>query len=94
MSPYDQLVLELVRSGVSRAEAEPAVRRCLGSMSKHAVAGYGAGGLLAYFLNANPVSAFGYAALTTGAGAAYALHSSPSCSEVRQAIRFWSRLDP
>jgi len=93
MTPYDQLVLELVRSGVSRTEAEPAVRRCLGSMSKHAVAAYGAGGLLAYFLNANPVSAFGYAVLTIGVGAGYALDSSPSCSALRQAIRFWSCLD-
>lgn len=92
MSPYEQLISQLVRSGVSRAEAEPAVRRCLSSMSLHAVAGYSAGGLLAYFLNANPISAFGYTAISTTLGAGYALNSSPSCVEVRTAIRYWTNL--
>jgi len=90
MIHYEQLVSELVRSGVSRSEAEPAVKRCLASMSAHALAGYAAGGLLAYFLHANPGTALGYTAITTTAGAARALHSSPSCSEVRQAIRYWT----
>ena len=88
-NPKEELLDLLVKSGVSRQEAQPAVNRCLLQMGATAVASYGAGGLLVYFLAMNPITAPGFVTVTTAAGGAYALGKSPQCQDVRRAIRFW-----
>jgi len=89
-SPYDELIDAIVDSGVSESEAQLAARRCALAMAQNGAVAYLGGGALAYFLAMNPASAVPYAVggLTLGAG--YALAKSPRCSEVRDAIRFWS----
>ena len=89
-SPYEELVSKIVDNGVSRPEAEHAVRICGSAMAKQGIAVYSGSALLMYFMNTNPVSAFGYGALALGTGAGHALLKSPDCEEVRQAVQFWS----
>ena len=90
-SSEEDLISTIVESGISRPEAEHAVRRCGFAMVKQ---GYGAlvGSALAmYFMGMTmtPV-AFSYGTLAFTAGAGHALIKSPACEEVRQAVQFWS----
>lgn len=87
---HDELIDMVVQSGVSRPEAEHAVRRCAFAMAKQGALVYTGSALLMYFMNTNPASAIGYGTLSFGAGAAHALIKSPDCEDVRKAARFWS----
>ncbi len=87
---YEELVSTIVDSGVSRLEAEHAVRRCGFAMARQGAAVYTGSALLMYFMNTNPVSAIGYGTVALGAGAGHALLKSPDCEEVRQAVQFWN----
>ena len=89
-SPYDELVSFVEQSGISQAEAELAIRRCSLAMAKQGIYTYAAGGAVMYFMNMTPASALSYGTLAFGAGAFHALAKSPQCSEVRDAIQFWS----
>ncbi len=89
---YDDLIDKITASGVSKADAQIAVRHCEMAMIKGGLVGYTAGGALAYFLAMNPASAFPFLIGTTATGAGYQLLKSPACSEVREAVSFWKNL--
>lgn len=89
---YDDLIGKITASGISTADAQIAVRHCEMAMLKGGVAGYTAGGALAYFLAMNPASAFPFLIGTAAAGSGYQLLNSPACSEVREAVSFWKSL--
>ncbi len=82
---------DLLKShGLSGAEADQAIANCSRAMMKGAAVSYFAGGVIMYFMNTNPASAFGYGTLALGVGAGKAFLSSDQCSRVRQAVDFWS----
>jgi hypothetical protein len=90
MSGYDQLA-EFIeqQDGISREEAEHAIRRCALAMSLTGFAGWEAGaGAVAYFLNPGVMMVGGV--VGAGAGAYQAYKRAPQCSEVRDAIRYWN----
>ena len=89
-SLYDQLIQAIIETGVSEAEAQHAVRRCALAMAKQGAAGYLGGGALSYFLAMNPGTAVPYLVGGVAFGAGHALVASAQCSEVREAIKFWS----
>jgi hypothetical protein len=90
-SPYEDLIRAITETGISRAEAEHAARRCAMAMAKGGLLGY-AGGSIAfgYFMAMNPATAIPYLLVSTAVGGGYALTKSPQCSEVRDAISFWN----
>jgi hypothetical protein len=90
-NPYEELVSTIVDSGISRPEAEHAVRLCTFAMAKQGAGAYTGSALLMYFMNMTPASAIAYGTLAVGAGASHALLKSPDCQEVRKAVQFWSR---
>lgn len=89
MAAYDDLLAFVRESGLDDEEARHAVRRCAITMAKNGAGAYLGAGAIAYFMNMNPASAMGFAAVTFGSGAAYALATSPSCGDVRKAVFFW-----
>jgi hypothetical protein len=89
-APYDDLIDAVTNTGISRAEAEHAVRRCAMAMAKGGLVGYTAGGAFAYFMAMNPATSIPYLLVSTAAGGGYALAKSQQCSEVREAINFWN----
>lgn len=89
-SNYDELRDHIESRGASRSDAQKAVNNCAKAMAKQAAASYFAGGVLMYFMNTNPASAFGYGTIAVGMGAGNALVNSDECARVRQALDFWS----
>ena len=89
-SLYEQLIQAIVQTGVSQDEARHAARRCALEMARQGFVGYLGSGALAYFLAMNPVSAMSFLAGGAVLGAGHAFARSPQCSEVREAISFWS----
>ena len=99
-SPYEHLIAAIVETGISEGEARHAARRCAFAMAKGGGVGYTTGYALAYFLapvGATPITVLPYmgAASTimagaTLAGAGTAFARAPQCSQVREAIRYWS----
>jgi hypothetical protein len=90
LNPYEDLINFVVDSGLSRDEAEHAVRQCVFAMIRKGLAGYTAGGAAAYFMQMNPSTAIPFLLVTTSVGAGYALAKAPQCSEVRGAVQFWN----
>lgn len=88
-TPYEDLVQFIESNGVTEAEGEHALRRCLIAMGKAGLVGYASGGAISYFMTMNPATVFPFLTATTAAGAGYALVNSPSCSEVREAVAYW-----
>jgi hypothetical protein len=90
MSNYDTLVTWIGESGIERQEAEHAIRSCALAMAKDGVKVYAAAGVIAYFMNATPATAIGYAAGGAFVGSAYAISKAPDCAAIRQRITFWN----
>ncbi|GAB3709583.1 hypothetical protein GCM10027592_45830 [Spirosoma flavus] len=89
-SDYDELSGMIEKHGVHRKDAEKAINNCVKSMAKGALKTYVAGGVIMYFANTNPASAFGYGSIAAGVGAGNAFINSDECARVRQALDFWS----
>ena len=89
-SPYEQLIQAIVDTGVSEAEARHAAQRCALAMATRGIVIYAGAGAFTYFMSMNPATAIPYWVGGLAVGAGSALAKSPSCSEVREAIRFWN----
>jgi hypothetical protein len=89
-SPYEHLIEFVTNAGLSEDEARHAVRQCAWAMAKKGAVSYVAGGAISYFMLMNPTTAIPYTVGATAAGAAFGLAKAPECSQIREAIRFWS----
>jgi hypothetical protein len=89
-TPKEELLTAIQEKGVTRSEAEQAIKRCVMATAKQGAATYAGGGLLLYFLSMPP-SALAYGTVAFGAGATHPLSKSPSCNKVRIAIQFYNR---
>ena len=89
-SPYEQLIQAITETGIPETEARHAASSCAVAMAKQGAVGYLGGGAFSYFLAMNPGTAVLYLVGGVTVGAGHALFTSPQCSEVREAIRFWN----
>lgn len=84
----DKLIEAIEATGVSEAEAKHAVMMCSLKMAGLGFVGYEAGVLLGYFLSLGTASMpLGLAGAAVGA---YSAYQSPTCADVRNAVRYWN----
>ena len=81
-TPYEDLIDFVTKRGISRYEAERAVKRCARAMAIN--------GLVAFFLAMNPATAVPYLIAGTAVGAVTTLARAPACSDIREAISYWN----
>jgi len=89
-TPYEDLIDFVTKRGISRYEAERAVKRCARAMAINGLVGYSTGGAIAFFLAMNPATAVPYLIAGTAVGAVTTLARAPACSDIREAISYWN----
>ena len=92
MGRYRNDLMDLItNSGVSHEDAEAAVDRCQAAIVKQGFLAGEIAGVIGFFVTGkpNPASALAWGLAGSAGGAALAPLTSPQCSEVRNAVRFW-----
>jgi hypothetical protein len=92
-TPRALLIDSMMRSGVSDADAERAVDRCIKAMLTHGAGAYTTTALATYLLGMNPATAIPYLVAAPVAGASYGFFTSSQCEEIRNAVAFWTTAD-
>jgi hypothetical protein len=91
MSNYEELAQFIEeQDGISREEAEHAIRRCAAAMASQGLVYGVAGAAIVGFLTKNPIAALGSGVVAGAGGAVLAPFNAPQCSEIRDAIRHWN----